>query len=74
MTFLGLLVLQKMKFMYKYRLCNFMQGVSAMFLLLLFLSIIFRVIICLSRPIFYETKTLHVINKSSDVLLMCFTL
>ena len=38
------------------------------------LSIVLRVIICLCRPIFYETETLHVINKSSVVLLMCMNL
>jgi hypothetical protein len=38
------------------------------------LSIVLRVIISLCRPTFHETETLHVINKSSDAVLMCMNL
>jgi hypothetical protein len=50
-----------------------MQGVSDISTIII-LSVVLRVIICLCRPIFCETEKLHVINKSSDVLLMCTNL
>ena len=68
--FSGLLLLQSIKFVYKYRLLHSMQVVSDVSTSII-LSIVLRVIICLCRSLFYQTETSYFINKSNDVLLMC---